>query len=156
VHFFPRVASGAEVRPLHGAEAEAMFVVMTRRAQTTAKLARGRITHEAPRPRRPGGKALQAECPPRGPIVVSRSQIAPGEVLPGQSFLVLRLVAAAALAVPDGLREVRMAARRVALPTADPLDRVETLSVVRAYWDRMAVLALLDVRGGPGNGPLRI
>jgi len=41
VIFAPRVAPGAEVRPLHDAEAKAMFVVVTRRAQTTAKVARG-------------------------------------------------------------------------------------------------------------------
>jgi hypothetical protein len=31
--------TGAEIRLLHGAEAEAMLIVVTRRAQTTAELA---------------------------------------------------------------------------------------------------------------------
>jgi hypothetical protein len=35
----PRVAPGAEIRRLHGAQAEAMLIVVTRRAQTTAELA---------------------------------------------------------------------------------------------------------------------
>src|SRR5262245_11148372 len=44
VRFAPRVAPDAEVRSLHGAEADTMLVVVTRRAQTTAQLARGRVT----------------------------------------------------------------------------------------------------------------
>ena len=44
----PRVASDAEVRPLHAAEAEAMLVVVTCCAQTTAGAARGLIPREPP------------------------------------------------------------------------------------------------------------
>jgi hypothetical protein len=73
-------------------------------------------------------KPSPAQRLPRVPIVVQREQITRGEMLADQSLLVLRLVAAAALAVPDRLREVRMAAWRVALPTADALGRVETLA----------------------------
>ena len=36
-----RVAPGAEVRPLHGTETKAMFVVVTGRAQAPAEIARG-------------------------------------------------------------------------------------------------------------------
>ena len=152
VGFAPRVAAGAEVPPLHGAEAEAMLVVVTRRAQTAAEIARGRVAHEAPGLRRGDGEALQTERPPRGRVGVQYPLIASSEMLAGQRLLVLRLVAATAFAVPDRLREVRMIARRVALSTADALGSVETLRVVRAYRRRVAVLAPLDVRSGPGDG----
>src|SRR5262249_61512234 len=66
VFFAPRVAPGAEVRPLHGAEIETMFVVVACRAQTTAEIARRRVAHEAPALRRRDGEALPAEPPSPG------------------------------------------------------------------------------------------
>ena len=42
-----RVAADAEVGALHGAEAEAMLVVVARRAQAAAELARGDVADEA-------------------------------------------------------------------------------------------------------------
>src|SRR5438876_189527 len=101
VSFAPRVASGAKVRLLHRAEAEAMLVVVARRAQTTAELARGRVAHEAPALRRGDGEALPAKRLSRG--LVQRLLNASGEMLAGQCLLVLRLMAATALAVLDGL-----------------------------------------------------
>src|ERR1700730_10213994 len=156
VPFPPRVAPGAEVRPLHGAEAKAMVVVVTRRAQTTADLARGGVTHEASPPRRGDSETFLAERHPSGPVVVQCAQLTRGEMRAGQGLLVLGLVAAAALAVLDGPGEVWMVAWRVALPTADALGRVETLGVVHAYRRRVAGLAPLDVRGGPGDRRRRI
>lgn len=152
VVYAPRVAAGAEVRPLHDAEAKAMFVVVTGRAQTAAEIARGRVAHEAPPACRGGGEALQPERLPSGEIVVQHTQITRGEMLAGQSLLILRLMAAAALAVPDRLSEVRMVAWGVALPTADALGGVKTLGVVRAHRRRVAGLAPLDVGSGPGDG----
>src|SRR5262245_1665804 len=99
--FAPRVAPGTEVRLLHGAEADAMLVVVTRCAQTTAQLTRGRITHEAPPGRSGNDESLQPKRFARGPIIVQHAQITRGEMLADQSLLVLRLVAAAALAGPD-------------------------------------------------------
>src|SRR6266850_3458309 len=151
-----RVTRGAEIGPLHGAEAEAVLVVVTRRAQTTAELARRRVTHEAPALAGGDGEALPAERPSGGPVVIESAPLATGEVLAGQRLLVLRLVAAAALAVPDGLGEVRMAAGRVALPAADALRGVKALGIVGRHRGRMTGLAPLDVRGGPGDGRHRI
>src|SRR5262249_47218336 len=156
VLFASRVAPSTEVRLLHGAETDAMLVVVTRRAQATPQLARGRVTHEAPPARGGNGEALLPKRFPRGPIIVQRTQITCGEMLADQRLLVLRLVAAAAFAVPDRLREVRMASWRVALPTADALGRVETLGIMRTHRRCVAVLASFDVHGGPGDGPGRI
>src|SRR4029077_5802956 len=125
-------------------------------AQTTAELARGRVTHEAPALTGGGGEALPTERPSRGPVVIERAPLATGEVLAAQRLLVLRLVAAAALAVPDGLREVRMVAGCVALPTADAFRGVKALGIVRRHRRRVTGLAPLDVRGGPGDGGHRI
>jgi len=156
--FFPsHMAPGAEVRSLHGAEAEAVLVVVARGAQSATELARGRVAHEPPSsPSRGRGEGVRAKRLPRGPIGVERSKLPRGEVLARQSLLILRLVAASALAVLDGLREVRVPIWRVALSASDALCRMETLRIPRAHRRRVAILALLDVQGGPGDGCCRI
>src|SRR5262245_53008462 len=142
------VAADAEVFPLHGGEAEAVVVVVARRAQATAQRPGNRITDEPSRHRdvrhagtlRIGrfGESLSAERRPQSPLAVQRALSSAGEVLAGQGLLVLGLVTAPALAVPDRLREVGMAPRRVALPTTNALGRVTTLGVVDGGRPRVA------------------
>jgi len=152
----PRMAARAEVGSLHGAEAEAMVVVVARRTETTAELARGRVTHEPSRLRRGDNEARPPEFRPRCSIAVQRVLLPRSEMRAGQGFLVLGLVTASTRAVPDGLHEVWMVTGRVTLPTADSLGRVHALGVVRADPYRVAGLTLLDVRGGSGNRSRRI
>src|SRR5215831_20665354 len=115
VLFAPCVAPGAEIRSIHGTEAEAVFIVVARRAQPAAELSRGRVAHEPASGSCGSGEAVRAQRLPRSGITVERSELPRGEVLAGQRLLVLRLVAASALAVLDRTQEVRVPIRRMAL-----------------------------------------
>src|SRR4030095_13883163 len=151
------VTVGAETVLPHDGEVETMLVVVTRGAQATAKLPRRRVAHEAaPTAWSRSGEALLAQCLSRGLVVVQGHECARGEVRADQALLVLGLVTAATLAVADGLREVRMAVGRVALPAPDALRRVQGHRVVRGHRRGVAQLAILDVGGGPRDGRVGI
>src|SRR5262249_8725697 len=102
------VAAGAEFRTLHGGEAQAMLVVGAgqRAGGAPPGGAGAGPPTEAPPARRGQGEARPPQRLARLAIVVERQRLPRGEVLAGQRLLVLRLVAAAALAVADRLREV--------------------------------------------------
>src|SRR5262245_60078071 len=135
----------AELRTLDRFEAEAVLVVMTREAQAPAQRTRGRVTDEALASRGGRNESLVAEGDPRRLIAVERAQLTVREVRALERLLVGGLMAAPARAVLHGLREVRMASRRVALPAADAHGRVTALRIRLAHRRFMAALAIRDV-----------
>src|SRR5262245_42147629 len=82
-----RVALHAEVGLLHGAEAEAVLVVVAGRAQAATQVARGRVTHEATPLVRGRDEPRRAEGDSRAPVVES-ARLAIGEVQAGDGLLV--------------------------------------------------------------------
>ena len=146
------VAPDAEVCPLDGAETEAVIVVVTRRAQTTAHVPGGRVTDETPGRRRGGGESILPERRPCRAVAVKGALESAGEVLAGQRLLVLGLVAGRARGVLDRLRELGMTSWRVALPTTNALHRVTTLRVVRDGRRGVTGRTVFDVGDGPREG----
>jgi hypothetical protein len=141
------VTAEAEVCPLNGAEIEAVLVVVTRRAQTTAQRPRRRIANETSRRLGWGGESVVAKRRPCRAIVVQRALKSGGEVFAGQGLLVLGLMAAAALAIVHRLGEIGVAVGYVALPATDARRRVTTLEIARADRPRVTGDAVFDIRG---------
>src|SRR5262249_6852622 len=146
------VAPHAEVRALDEAEIETVLVVVTGRAQTTSQIPGRRVPDETSAHRRRGGESVVPERGARGPVVTQLALKSTGEMLAGQRLLVLSLMAAAALAVGNWLREIGMTLRRVTLPAVDALSRVTTLGVVSRNRPRVTGRAGFDVGGGPRDG----
>src|SRR5262245_6082517 len=88
------VTADAEAWLPHGDETEAMIVVVTGGAQTTAELLGRRIPDETARVLDRGRESVPAERCSSGRIVVERALESGGEVPAEQRLLVLGLVAA--------------------------------------------------------------
>ena len=149
------VAADAEARPLDGGETEAVFVVVTRRTQTTAQIPGRGIADETSRLPGRGGESIVAKRHPCRAVAVQRALKSADEVLAGQRLLILGLVAPATLAVVNRMGEVGMAAGGVALSATDAHGRMTTFGVVGADRLRVALAAVFDVGDRSRHGELR-
>ena len=145
------VTAEAEARLPHRDETEAMIVVVTGRAQTTAELHGRSIPDEPACALDRYRESVSAERGSSGLVTVERALESGSEVLAEKCLLVLGLVAAAALAVGDRLGEVGMAPSRVALPAPDAFGRVTTLGIVGGDRPGVAGRTVFDIRGRPGD-----